>query len=411
MEITQHPGPESLELRLTGRIDASWAEELGSIIENAVRDGSHRVVLNFAGVKYISSLGIRVVFLQYKTLKAVNGSLLISHPNELCHHILTTVGLAEILVSDDGQAPAGALPAHAQRQRRGAAIYEVYPQPGARPLSCALVGQPARLATTGFSDADCRSLTLSRGTFGLGLGAFGEGFADCESRFGEFLAAAGCAIALPTSEANTLPDYVVEEGELIPKIETLYGLVGTGDFPSMVRFDASVESHGKIALSELVNTLVELSAASAIAFVALAEAACLVGATLRKSPARQPLAHDLPGVRDWLSFTTEHKSEKSLCLLVGVAGRGIDGDAAQFLRPINAGSPLAAHIHAAVFPYRPVQRGELPFAATVAGALAAATPSAVLHLMADTRRFEGVGETELARGAVWMGPLHTFARA
>ena len=34
-------------------------------------------------------------------------------------------------------------------------------------------------------------------------------------------------------------------------------------------------------------------------------AACLVGASLRKSPARQPLAHELPGVRDWLSFTTE----------------------------------------------------------------------------------------------------------
>ena len=127
-------------------------------------------------------------------------------------------------------------------------------------------------------------------------------------------------------------------------------------------------------------------------------------------PHGQPLAHSLPGIRDWLAFTTEHKSEKSLCLLVGVAGRGIDGEAAQFLRPIKAGSPLSAHIHAAVFPYRPVQRGELPFAATVAGALAS-TPSAVLHLMADTRRFEGVGETELARGAVWMGPLHSIARA
>ena len=62
MQITQHPGPESLELRLTGRIDASWAEQLGSTIDNAVREGAHRVVLNFAGVKYISSLGIRVVF-------------------------------------------------------------------------------------------------------------------------------------------------------------------------------------------------------------------------------------------------------------------------------------------------------------------------------------------------------------
>jgi len=411
MEITQHPGPESLELRLTGRIDASWAEELGSIIENAVREGSHRVVLNFAGVKYISSLGIRVVFLQYKTLKSVNGSLLISHPNELCRHILSTVGLAEILVIDDGGHAANAAPAHAQRQRRGAATYEIYPQPAARPLSCSLVGHPERLASTGFTEADCQPLSFAGGAFGLGLGAFGEGFADCETRFGEFLAAAGCAIALPTSDANTLPDYVVEQGGLVPKVETLYGLVGTGDFPSMVRFDASVDSHGKIAISELVNSLLELSAASAIAFVVLAEAACLVGATLRKSPARKPLAHTLPGVRDWLSFTTEHKTEKSLCLLVGVAGRGIDGEAAKFLRPIKAGSPLSAHIHAAVFPYRPVQQGELPFAATVAGALAASTPSAVLHLMADTRRFEGVGETELARGAVWMGPLHSIARA
>jgi anti-anti-sigma factor len=410
MEITQHLGPESLELRLTGRIDASWAEELSSIIENAVREGSHRVVLNFAGVKYISSLGIRVVFLQYKTLKSVNGSLLISHPNELCRHILNTVGLAEILVTDDGQAAAAAAPGHAQRQRRGAATYEVYPQPVSRPLSCTLIGQPDLLASTGYTESDCRSLTFSSGAFGLGLGAFGEGFADCETRFGEFLAAGGCAIALPTSELNTLPDYVAEEGELVPKVETLYGLVGTGDFSSMVRFDALADGHGKVALSELVNTLVELSAASAIAFVVLAEAECLVGATLRKSPARQPLALALPGVRDWLSFTTEHKSEKSLCLLVGVAGRGIEGEAARFLRPIQAGSPLSAHIHAAVFPYRPVQRGELPFAGTVAGALAASTPNAFLHLMADTRRFEGVGETELARGAVWMGPLHSLAR-
>jgi hypothetical protein len=69
-----------------------------------------------------------------------------------------------------------------------------------------------------------------------------------------------------------------------------------------------------------------------------------------------------------------------------------------------------AHIHAAAFPYRPVPRGELPFAAAVANTLALSTPNAVLHLMADTRPFEGVGETDLARGACWMGPLNKIAR-
>ena len=61
MQITQHPAADSLELRLTGRIDATWAEHLNKNIENAVRAGSHHIRLNFAGVEYISSLGIRVL--------------------------------------------------------------------------------------------------------------------------------------------------------------------------------------------------------------------------------------------------------------------------------------------------------------------------------------------------------------
>jgi anti-anti-sigma factor len=410
MQITQHPGADSLELRLTGRIDATWAEHLSRTIENAVRAGSHRVVLNFAGVEYISSLGIRVLFIQYKLLTSVKGSLGISHASEFCRNILSTVGLADILIGEDAQAAASTAPEPARKQTRGGAIYEVYPQPASRPLTCALLGEPGRLGSTGFGTADCRTVTFSSGTFGVGLGAFGEGFADCQGRFGEFLAAGGCAIALPTSEPHALPDYVVELGGLVPRVEMLYGLAGEGDFSRMVRFDALADGPGKIGLSELVDTLIEFSGAGAIAFVVLAEAAGVVGATLLKSPAGMPLAHELPAVRDWLSFTTERTGEKNLCLLVGVAGRAIEGEAALFLRPIKADSQVSAHVHAAVFPYRPVQRGELPFGKVVADTLAASTPSAVLHLMADSRPFEGVGETDLARGACWMGPLHSIAR-
>lgn len=408
MQITEHPGAEQVELQLAGRIDATWAEHLSATIEKSVRAGAHRVVLNFAGVEYISSLGIRVLVMQYKLLKSVKGSLEITHPSDFCRNILTTVGLSEMIVSDGP--PARTETVHARRETRGGATYEVYPQTVSGALECSLIGDPQKLASTGFAESECQTLTFGAGSFGLGLGAFGQGYADCEGRFGEFLAAGGCAIALPTNDPHSLPDYVVEQGSLVPQVETLYAITGKGDFSTMVRFDALADGPGKIALSELAATLLDLGGSSSIAFVILAEAAGLVGAALRKSPARKPLSHELPAVRDWLSFTTERTSEKNLALLVGVAGRDIQGEAAKFLRPIKSGSSIAAHIHAAVFPYRPVPRGELPFARTIADVLAASSPGALLHLMADIRPFEGVGETDLARGACWTGPLNSIVR-
>ena len=88
MNISQHPGVDSLELRLTGRLDATWAEHVGDSIEAAVRAGSHRIVLNFAAVSYISSLGIGVVMKHYQRLKAVNGHLAIVEPSAATLRVL-----------------------------------------------------------------------------------------------------------------------------------------------------------------------------------------------------------------------------------------------------------------------------------------------------------------------------------
>lgn len=409
MEITQHPEGDLLELRLKGRIDAAWGEHLSTTIDKAVRAGSHHLALNCSGVDYISSLGIGVIVTHYKILKSVNGSLVITQPSKFVRQILDTVGLTNILVEGAAERATRAAGA-VQRDVRGGAAYEVYPQLAGQPLSCTLIGEPAKLATTGFSAADCRSIMFPRGTFGFGLGAFGTGFADCESRFGEFLAADGCALALPTSGEDAVPDYLIQEGNLIPRVETLYALTGAGDFSTMVRFDALAEGSGKLGVSELVTTLLDLSSAPAIGFVVLAEATCIVGTSLLKSPGLGPVDHGIPGVRDWLSFTTERVSEKSLGLLVGVAARNVSGEAAAFLRPVRPDSTVCAHVHAAVFNYRPVQRGELPFSGTVSKIVASSNPKALLHLMADSRPFEGVGETDLARGACWMGSLATIGR-
>jgi anti-anti-sigma factor len=216
MEITQHPRGELLELRLNGRIDATWGDHLSTTIEKAVRAGSHHIALNCSGVNYISSLGIGVIVRHYNELKSVNGSLVVTYPSKFVRQILDTVGLTNILIDRAG-APTAA-PASARREVRGGAAYQIHPQLAGQPLSCTLIGEPGKLTTTGFSASDCRSLTFPRGSFGFGLGAFGTGFADCENRFGEFLAVGGCAVALPTGEHDAAPDYLTQEVSLIPRV-------------------------------------------------------------------------------------------------------------------------------------------------------------------------------------------------
>lgn len=408
MDITQHPAGDWLELRLTGRLDTTWAEHVSDTIEIAVRSGAHRIVLNFAHVDYISSLGIRMILKHYKRLKSVSGSLSVSEPSDATLTILNATGLAAMLVGDPHSVIPETLSATAARRvTRGGANYQLYAQAAATPLSCSVVGTPDRLAGTGYDADQCRSLSFPRGTFGLGLGAFGNGFADCRDRFGEFLAAGGCAITLPTNEPQALPDYVVEEGALVPRVETLYAITGSGDFPAMLRFDSHTEGSGAIGMTELLDSMLHFADAERLAFAVLAETAGLVGASLRRSPA-EPISFELPRVRDCLSFSTERVGEHNLALLVGVAVRTAPRAAAAFLRPLDADGGMHAHVHAALFPYSPVQRGELPFAETVANVLARSTPSTVMHLMTDTRPFEGIGETDLVRGACWFGSLETI---
>jgi hypothetical protein len=62
-----------------------------------------------------------------------------------------------------------------------------------------------------------------------------------------------------------------------------------------------------------------------------------------------------------------------------------------------------------VFPFRPLPKGRLELHETVASVLGTESAQVVMHLLADEREFEGVGETDLMRGACWVSPLDFLA--
>src|SRR5260370_12429107 len=99
MEITQEPRDGRLELQLNGRLDANWADRVGSAMETAIRAGQHQIDLDFAQVEYISSAGIRVLMKYLKQLKTAGGKLRVVRVTGAVHAVLNLSGIAAMLVT------------------------------------------------------------------------------------------------------------------------------------------------------------------------------------------------------------------------------------------------------------------------------------------------------------------------
>lgn len=407
-----HTG-ESAELKLRGRLDSYWADHLEADLNKLIREGTHRLWLDFSEVAYLSSLGISVLLRFQKQTHALAGTLKIIHPSQEVTEILEISKLLPMLVGKPPTHPGRMettivkrLPKRGTIREHEGMILESFTYSNVRPLRCRVVGDPALLRTCHFQENDCRPITLNSQIFALGVGALGRDYAGCQGRFGEFLAAGGVAAYLPTDGRN-VPDFLLLGESKAAHAWLCYGILGEGPFSCLTRFETKKEA-SPLLLTELAKVHLDLLGTDAVGLVLIAESAGLIGAALQQSPTssvpvEQPFAH--PDIRRWLTFTGEHAFRSSTTLVVGVALRGNAGPLAPLVRPMGPEAQPAGHFHAAPFSQRTLQIGELDLKATVGSLFEDQNLQGVLHLLGDYREPAGLGESAFVRGACWAGPL------
>jgi anti-anti-sigma factor len=404
MEILTQQLGEALEVKVSGRLDNYWAEHLRCNLEETIRGGAHVIRLNLSEMTFLSSAGVGLLVKIHTQLKGMGGSFVVTAPSERVKQVLDLCRLSPILLSEKSPATPLAHKAEVRRFSSAAASFEVVESAPEKALSFQWIGDPSLLKGCRFGPEDCQMVTFPPATFGLGLGAFGHSFEDSRTRFGEFLAVEGSAAYLPTDGTN-IPDFVVCSGDLVPEINTLYGLRCEGGFTHQMRFETGC-AECPISLAELVRTALEIVDAQVIGMVMVAESAGLVGAALRRSPATAAGANGAPftypEVRSWLSFSTERLYPRSLALISGV-GAGADcAPLAPLLRRLGTGAWPVGHFHAAAFTYRPLKKGSIDLKATVTTLFETETLQGVLHLLTDDREAAGRQQSEFVRGACWI---------
>jgi anti-sigma B factor antagonist len=242
MELAREHFGDALNLIVKGRLDGYWADHLAKELAEVLREGVHQVRLDLAGVNYMSSAGIGTLVEFYKQFKAIHGSFTVINGSPHVRTLLTMTKLDALLIADSLQAASSAPTAPLFRQwERGGILFEIFDiAPGAT-LRCVTIGDPSRLSGCRFREEDCHTVSFPASTFAVGLGAFGNDFADCRGRFGEFMSVAGAAAYLPADGTN-VPDYMLAAETFVPELQVLYCAQAEGRFPFLARFEAGRES-------------------------------------------------------------------------------------------------------------------------------------------------------------------------
>jgi len=419
-------GEAAIELAVKGRIDAETGVELEHAVAEELRHGHHAIRLDCTGVSFLSSAGIRVLFNVHRAAKTAGARCLIGAASDPVARVLELTRLAPILREQQrdespgtggrGKTPSGdAAPAaggHATSDTRaGRILFVGLESPGSGGLKGDVVGaSDAAMLGSGLGRLDdTPSRPVPRHAFGLGL----AGLADdsLATIAGEMLAACGAVFHRAPQPFATV-DYSLGEGSLVPTVRLASGLIWEGLPRGRAGFEPA-DDEPAVRFDELAAALLEQSQADCLALVVVAEVHGIVGVELIR-PLAEATATDNPRSRDpavaarWLSFSREPVHARHTALVVGVVTRGNPaGPLAEFVRPLGPDGP-SGHAHAAIFPLRPLKRGAVDLAATVAD-LAASEPLAVMHLLGDPQPVLGNGQSDFVRGCCWFAPLSVAA--
>ena len=95
MTIDKKEQGTELEMKLTGRLDTTTAPNLEAELKHSINDITS-LVMDFTGLEYLSSAGLRVLLSAQKVMKK-QGSMVIRNVNDTIMEVFEITGFVDIL--------------------------------------------------------------------------------------------------------------------------------------------------------------------------------------------------------------------------------------------------------------------------------------------------------------------------
>lgn len=80
-------------ITVIGELDPHTAPELGDAVNGALEEGSSRILVDLAGVRFIDSSGLRVIIAGHQRCESTGSALILRNPSEAATRLLQITGL------------------------------------------------------------------------------------------------------------------------------------------------------------------------------------------------------------------------------------------------------------------------------------------------------------------------------
>jgi len=97
VEVIEEEKEDVLVLRIAGRLDAVSSPETEKKVLNIIDEGKLKIVMDFSGVDYLSSAGMRMLLATTKKLKALTGKLVVCGIKDNVMDVLKMSGFDHVL--------------------------------------------------------------------------------------------------------------------------------------------------------------------------------------------------------------------------------------------------------------------------------------------------------------------------
>ena len=100
MNIQKKLEGQTLTLALEGRLDTTTAPELEAVIRSSL-EGVGSLVMDLAGLDYLSSAGLRVLLSAQKQMNRKKGKMVVRHVCETIMEVFHMTGFSDILTIEE----------------------------------------------------------------------------------------------------------------------------------------------------------------------------------------------------------------------------------------------------------------------------------------------------------------------
>ena len=96
MNISETRSGDVIQIQIDGRVDTTTSPQLQNAILQAFQKGN-KLVLDFSGVEYVSSAGLRALLIGQKTANSKGGSMTLLHVADAVLQVFKMSGFSGIL--------------------------------------------------------------------------------------------------------------------------------------------------------------------------------------------------------------------------------------------------------------------------------------------------------------------------